>query len=368
MDFEKFNPNEAFYHTSISVIDKLLKIGKFCGYVDVRGLDYINEKDYLIFAANHQSFLDIVVLEAILMQYSTNKKVIPAPTYRGFFQGVKKKWVAPILVWYGGFPIYPKKEGDLQKKHSIEEAVNCLLKQDRLIIFPEGKRNMDGKVGKGRLGVVDIAIGAYNNIHEHETNRNIAIIPTHITYKPRPGIPVLHTKKITIQFGDPWLFKKEEICNLTEKEPCSLKGEEENCLHCRSNMADAIMEKTHGLTIVNTEQLASYFLIEATRAKKPFTPEQMKESVEKMKEHLKGKNIRLDNTLEQFLDKRIEQFITKLNVEGLLERAGEKYQGSKELLNIPECKETKKQNVFLYYRNSIDHLLLDFEYFKNGNP
>jgi len=172
-------------------------------------------------------------------------------------------------------------------------------------------------------------------------------------------------KKIVVSFSDPIQFSEDMVCNLTKKESCSKENldNEQYCKNCKIKISNLIMDRIKKLTTVNIEQMVSHYLIHAANSGKPFTKKNLFESLNKSKIYLKEKNSNLDYGVENFFDEGIEKSLKKIENRGILSRIEETYKLDKEkFLKVPEYKKIRSENVFLYYKNSIDHLLEGFEY------
>lgn len=114
--------------------------------VNTKGLNNIPHNGPIIFASNHQSIIDILILLA----------EIPLP-----FVFVIKKELFNIPL-FGG---YLKKSGhilmDRQKNikayQALNEAIQKVKEGHNIHVFPEGTRSPDGSLGKFKRGIEKIA-------------------------------------------------------------------------------------------------------------------------------------------------------------------------------------------------------------------
>jgi 1-acyl-sn-glycerol-3-phosphate acyltransferase len=84
----------------------------------------------------------------------------------------------------GAFPVVRGK-GDMGV---IDESIKRLKKGRNLVIFPEGTRSKDGKVGKGKTGVALIAAKA-----------NVDVVPVGIIFEGE----LKFRKRVVVKFGKP---------------------------------------------------------------------------------------------------------------------------------------------------------------------
>ncbi len=113
----------------------------------VRGLENLNPNETYIFASNHSSYFDIPILFYALKQfrfaiiYKKELEKIPA-----MGQALK---VSPFI---------PVERFSLRGAlESVEKTLSLMKENDSPIIFPEGTRSKDGKLGKFKRGAFLIA-------------------------------------------------------------------------------------------------------------------------------------------------------------------------------------------------------------------
>ncbi len=159
--------------------------------VKVEGRENIPKKGNFIFASNHRSYADPVLV------------VICG---RGRFRFMAKselfenKLFGGLIRVLGAFPV-ERGKGDTT---AIDRAVNTVKEGCNLLIFPEGTRSKDGRVGRGKTGVALIAAQA-----------GADVIPVGINFEGK-----LHFRsKIIVRYGAPIPAAKLAIAeNLSERE------------------------------------------------------------------------------------------------------------------------------------------------------
>ncbi len=108
------------------------------------GLENIPEKEGIIIASNHRSYADPVLLTMYM------KRPVKYMAKEELF---KNKFFAAFIRMLGAFPV-KRGAGDMKV---IDDSVEILKNGNNLVIFPEGTRSKENKVGNGKTGVAMIA-------------------------------------------------------------------------------------------------------------------------------------------------------------------------------------------------------------------
>lgn len=149
--------------------------------VEVIGKENVPDKGGYIVASNHQSYWDPVLIAVFLKgKYCFMAK---KELFRNKFFG----WFITKL---GAFPV-ERGSGD---SAPLEEAVSRIKSGKIFVIFPEGTRSLNGKLGRGRSGVSVIA-----------GMSGADLLPYAIKYDGRPKF----RSKVSIRIGK--LIPAEEI-------------------------------------------------------------------------------------------------------------------------------------------------------------
>jgi 1-acyl-sn-glycerol-3-phosphate acyltransferase len=156
----------------------------FSARVKIRGLENIPKGKPVIFVSNHQSYLDIPIMLGYLP---------------GSFRFIVKReyFKIPILGIYtklsGHLSINRQSGPDALK--TLQDATNIVKAGKSIIIFPEGTRSLDGKLGRFKRGGFALAFEA-----------GVPIIPMAISggYKVlRSGTLLLSPGRINLKIGKP---------------------------------------------------------------------------------------------------------------------------------------------------------------------
>jgi 1-acyl-sn-glycerol-3-phosphate acyltransferase len=156
----------------------------------VSGLEHIPIEGGAIVAANHVSFLDPLLLPLVVprrVMFLAKMKYIDKPLLRWFLRAV------------GVIPVATDEPGGTGGAASAVAAGVRAVRDGRLVgIFPEGTRSPDGRLHRGKTGVVRIAIQA-----------GVPVIPAGITGTdlafPR-GARLPRPRSVRITFGPPIRF------------------------------------------------------------------------------------------------------------------------------------------------------------------
>lgn len=160
----------------------VIVILKLCFRLKVEGLKNLPQKTNFIVVANHASFLDPFVIEAVIPQR------IYWLALRDIYNIFWVKWFINMM-------------GALPTGSSSEKAVYLLTENKNVGLFPEGTRSYDGKLRMFRRGAALLAL---------KTGRPIvpcAILGTYEAFPRSAGFPKLVPIKVKI--GKPKFLLKE---------------------------------------------------------------------------------------------------------------------------------------------------------------
>jgi 1-acyl-sn-glycerol-3-phosphate acyltransferase len=143
--------------------------------LDVTGLERLDRSRPCLFAANHQSWLDIAVLFAAL----------PVPV---LFLAKRELGRVPFLGWYmEAMGMVLVERGDRQDAVRSVEAVAARLQEGWSVLsFPEGSRTRDGRVQHFKSGSLTAAIEAGVPVVPVALDGVAHVLPRG-RFRPRPG-------------------------------------------------------------------------------------------------------------------------------------------------------------------------------------
>lgn len=160
----------------------------------IEGIENIPQDKPLVMASNHRSYADPVILTMPM------KRPV---TYMAKEELFKNKLFGWFIKKLGAFPV-KRGAGDMQV---IDDSIAILNSGRNLVIFPEGTRSKDGKVGKGKTGVALIA-----------AKSGADVLPCGIIFE---GEKLKFRSKLILRFGK--VIPAEEIA-VEDASPKALKG------------------------------------------------------------------------------------------------------------------------------------------------
>jgi len=185
-----------FYYVVRAIAWLLLKI---FWQMEVIGTENVPERGGVIIASNHVSYLDPIVLGVATkrkLHFIAKKEVFNNIFSSIFFKNLN------------AFPV-DRKKIDMP---AFKKTISILEGGGVLGIFPEGTRSLNGELQELKLGVIKIAMKAGVPIIP------VGIVGTHKIYPQGKTFPVLFKNKITVYFGAPQYFDKNNIKDKTYQE------------------------------------------------------------------------------------------------------------------------------------------------------
>lgn len=157
----------------------------------INGLNNLPEKTGFIVASNHTSYMDHLIIAAVIIPHYNQKLHFLAKKehFESFYQRAWHKHV-------GAIPIDREKGG----KKALKIAISYLRKGRIIGIYPEGTRTLTGKLQKAKLGVARLALGA-----------KVPVIPIGLigTFQILPkGKLIPRFKRCIVNIGEPMFFDK----------------------------------------------------------------------------------------------------------------------------------------------------------------
>jgi 1-acyl-sn-glycerol-3-phosphate acyltransferase len=153
-------------------------------HVKIEGVERIPDREPVILACNHLSFIDSIVL-------SIN---VPRPVY---FLGKADYWDSWRTRWFfqgtGVVPVH--RGGGEEGAASLKTGVDILQGGDLLGIYPEGTRSPDGRLYRGKTGPVRMALEAEARIVP------CAVIGTNVAMPTGRYVPKRYP--VVVRYGEP---------------------------------------------------------------------------------------------------------------------------------------------------------------------
>lgn len=179
----------------------------------IEGIENIPQDRPLVMASNHRSYADPVILTMPM------KRPV---TYMAKEELFKNKLFGWFITKLGAFPV-KRGAGDMQV---IDDSIAILNSGRNLVIFPEGTRSKDGKVGKGKTGVALIA-----------AKSGADVLPCGIIFE---GEKLKFRSKLTLRFGK--VIPAEEIA-VEDASPKALKGVKKRIMEAITELVEGPAEE-----------------------------------------------------------------------------------------------------------------------------
>jgi 1-acyl-sn-glycerol-3-phosphate acyltransferase len=162
----------------------------------VVGEKYVPRSGPVIFASNHLSFIDSIILPVVLDRRISFLAKSEYFRRRGFVGWITKAFLTAT----GQLSI--DRSGGKASEASLNTGLAVLARHEQLGIYPEGTRSPDGKLYRGRTGVARMILEA-----------GVPVIPVAMvdTEKVMPiGAKVPKVRRIGVIFGKPLDFTRFE--------------------------------------------------------------------------------------------------------------------------------------------------------------
>lgn len=179
----------------------------------IEGTENIPQDRSLVLASNHRSYADPVLLTMPM------KKPV---TYMAKEELFKNRLFGWFITKLGAFPV-KRGGGDMQ---IIDDSVAILRSGRHLVIFPEGTRSKDGKVGKGKTGVALIA-----------AKSGADVLPCGIVFE---GEKLHFRSKLTLKFGK--VIPAEEI-TVEDVSPKAMKEVKKRIMGAITELVEGIPDE-----------------------------------------------------------------------------------------------------------------------------
>ena len=150
-----------------------------------------------IFAVNHSSELDPILIPATLRPLSRSMPMFYLARERSFYPRAEKGGLAKYF--YGGlffklWGAYPVTVGTGDYELALKHHLNILEHGKSICIFPEGGKTKNGEIGEGKAGVAYLL-----------WRTGVPVIPVaiHGHYQMAPSDFLARTHNITVSYGTP---------------------------------------------------------------------------------------------------------------------------------------------------------------------
>lgn len=189
MALAKKNKPSVFQNAARIWSLSLLKAGRI--KIEVIGKANLPKNNPYIIISNHQGNADIPIL-------------LGAMPHNFRFIIKRELFKVPIFGWYlkkAGY-LSINRESPREAKKTLEDSINILNQGENILIFPEGTRSYDGKLGKFKNGGVAIA-----------QESGFPVVPVAIdgSYRiQKRGKVGMNSGKVRVIIGKPYIVEKSQ--------------------------------------------------------------------------------------------------------------------------------------------------------------
>lgn len=148
----------------------------------------------VIFAANHQSELDPILVPASLNPFSAVMPIFYVARERAFYKKSSFNKYFYGGRWFKLWGAYPAYTGKKDYAYSLQEHVKILNAGKSLLVFPEGEKMKNGEVGNGKGGIAFLS---------HATGAPIVPLAMRGHFKMTGKDFFLRRRTILLNFGKP---------------------------------------------------------------------------------------------------------------------------------------------------------------------
>lgn len=165
------------------------------GRFKVEGKENLKDLDGgVIFALNHSSELDVILLPASLNPFSRFFPTFYVARERKFYKKTGWKSLFYGGTWFKFWGAYPAPTGMKNYEKTLHRHIKILKDKRNLCVFPEGRKTETGKVQPARGGVVFLA---------EATGATIVPVAVSGHYKMTGWNFIFRKRQITLKFLKP---------------------------------------------------------------------------------------------------------------------------------------------------------------------
>jgi len=155
---------------------------------EVEGIENVPRSDSAIIAVNHCSYLDFFIISAAIRR-------------RLYFLAAQELHRVSFLRWFMRYNERIYLDRERPGVRSFREVVKTLQRKKLAVLFPEGTRSEDGKIHRGKLGFVKLAIVAKVPIIPVGISGTFNVLPRNVPF-PR------FSRSCEVHIGEPILLNE----------------------------------------------------------------------------------------------------------------------------------------------------------------
>ena len=213
------------------------------------------EKGIVVYASNHKSYTDPLVLGLVLYKNSIKQPYYAAG--RNMFN----IWSSGILKSMGAFSV-DRSNKDIIYLNTLKDYIGCLIKERKdILLYIEGGRSYDGKMKGPKLGILKAIL--------ESQNKDVSIIPVAVNYEQvleDRVLTAIATKKNQRRFTD----EAKELFNICfNYSPAKKDGKRRYSSKAYVNFASPIKIRDYSAKRSDLKNLAWRIIEEIRSSKHP---------------------------------------------------------------------------------------------------
>jgi 1-acyl-sn-glycerol-3-phosphate acyltransferase/acyl carrier protein len=203
----------------------ILPLTRICARSRVTGVQWLRTlKGPVIFASNHQSYLDTPVIMGALTRQ--RRYLLAVPMWKEFFDAhfhpnrhLLLEWFANSINYYLAtllFNAFPLPQQERGIRETVRHIGDLISEGWSILIFPEGERTMTGEIGNFKAGVGMMG-----------SKLQVPIIPIRlrgIDHVLRRGSWTIHPGTVEVAFGAPLKVVGDDYAALAERVEAAVRA------------------------------------------------------------------------------------------------------------------------------------------------
>ena len=178
-------PVRIFYRVTKPILRAILYL---FWIKEIKSIENVPKSDGAIIAVNHCSYLDFFIISAVIRR-------------RLYFLAAQELHRVSFLRWFMRYNERIYLDRERPGVRSFREVVKTLQRKKLAVLFPEGTRSEDGKIHRGKLGFVKLALVAKVPIIPVGISGTFNVLSKNVPF-PR------FSRSCKVRIGEPILLNK----------------------------------------------------------------------------------------------------------------------------------------------------------------